>query len=58
MNFQAWKMKFLNSISLRKQPSLRDARGGFPAKKHLRNEDRYCILMMCHYQIWEALLIG
>ena len=32
MNFQAWKMKFLNSITLRKQPSLRDARGGFPAK--------------------------
>ena len=32
MNFQAWKMKFLNSISLRKQPSFRDARGGFPAK--------------------------
>ena len=41
--------KKLSADSLRKQPTVRDATTGFPAKWLLRNERRNSILMTCHY---------
>ena len=39
----------MTQLSLRKQPSFRDATTGFPAKWRLRNERRNSILMTRHY---------
>ena len=52
-DFVLWKkkkMKFADCrLHLRKQPTFGNAITGFPAKWHLRNEQRNSILMMCHY---------
>ena len=43
------KYRDLSVVSLRKQPTFRDATTGFPAKWRLRNECRNSILMTRHY---------
>ena len=43
------KYRDLSVVSLRKQPTFRDATTGFPAKWRLRNERRNSILMTRHY---------
>ena len=43
------KYRDLSVVSLRKQPSFRDATTGFPAKWRLRNECRNSILITRHY---------
>ena len=42
-------IEILQSDSLIKLPTFRDATAGFPAKRRLRNDLRNSILMMCHY---------
>ena len=48
MIFPVWG-RGRGGISLRKQPTFRDATSGFPAKWRLRNEHRNSILMTRNY---------
>ena len=60
INAAFFSRPFYLFISLRKQPTFRDAKTGFPAKWRLENERRKSILMMCHFttQVWVVLLLG
>ena len=43
--------RFCSKISLRKQPTFRDAHHWFPVKWRLRNKRRNSILMTCHFPL-------